>query len=290
MTRFLKKLFLFGLLFILLNILYLGILILTDWNFSKRIEAISLNEPSYEFVVLGNSLAMDAIDCEVLESKENGAYNLSIGGSSIRTNYIQLEEYLKLCKEKPETVILGLGSYLNDFNRGDINPIVAYTMEDRNYSYDDLLPMFKFRWLCIELIKKVISKDHRNFELIQGQLRIDRVVADKSKLPDPLPDLEIARFNNSKYLEKIAQMCDQNQIKLVVLELPGFKKTRNKSSIGPYVLFNNKYPNSLLFNFNNFKSASALDPKKDWLGNSHLNVNGAKKFTTQIVPYLDSQL
>ena len=59
-------------------------------------------DKQFEIIVIGNSLAMDGINTEMLGK----AYNLSIGGATLNTNKRQLEEYLESCQKKPKKVIL----------------------------------------------------------------------------------------------------------------------------------------------------------------------------------------
>lgn len=265
----------------MLNALYLCACIFWDWSFSKRIEALTLSSPTYQYIILGNSLAMDGIDPEILASNSKSAYNLAIGGSSLKTNLIQLEDYLKIAKENPKVVILALGSYINDFQRQEINPVVEFTMEGHHYGLKDL-PMIKFRWLVYELIKKVIDPDHRNAKLYQGQLRIGRTVNDDSKYASPLNALPINDYINSEYIKKIADRCRASNIHLVLIEMPGFKRTQNQTDIGPHkISLDDKAP-IYLYNLNNIEFASKFDSEKDWLGNSHLNEFGAVKFTTYL--------
>ncbi|MEX0778796.1 MAG: hypothetical protein WD491_00675 [Balneolales bacterium] len=286
MKTFVIKVFVFTFIILVLNVFYLLLVGTLDWNFSKRIEAITFENPSYEYIVLGNSLAMDGIDTELLSSGENEAYNLSMGGTSLRANHIQLQEYLEIASAKPKIVILGLGSYLNDFQSETLNTIIGFTMDDYTYSLDDL-PMIKFRWLRTELLKKVISSDHRNAKIIQGQLRIGRVVADHTEYVYPHPKFALSDYQASSNLKKIAALCREKGIKLIVVEMPGFKNTQNNSSVGPYKLLveGNFYVD--LYNLNNYEFNSYIDPETDWLGDSHFNMVGAKKFTRKLKAVLE---
>ncbi len=55
--------------FLLINFLYLIIIVSTDWDFRKRIEALKLGNPVYELLVLGNSFPEYGIDNELLTRK-----------------------------------------------------------------------------------------------------------------------------------------------------------------------------------------------------------------------------
>ena len=281
MQKFIKKIILFSVFFIVLNALYLYACIVWDWSFAKRVEALTMESPKYENIILGNSLAMDGMDSEVMSVHGEFTYNLSIGGASLKTNFIQLKEYLKIAGKNPKTVILGLGSYMNDFQREEIIPVVDFTMEGNHYGLKDL-PMIKFRWIVFELIKKVIDPDHRNAKLNQGQLRIGRIVEDDTDYRNPLPLLPLKNYTDAEYLKKIAHLCRTYDIRLILIEMPGFKRTRNQTSIGPHKLSLDGDTTIDLYNLNNIHFAAILDAKRDWLGNSHLNKYGAAKFTQEM--------
>lgn len=257
-----------------------------DWNFSKRLEAISLENPVYENIVLGNSLAMDGIDSRRLSLDSSSTYNLAIGGASLKTNYIQLEEYIDIAFKKPKRVILAVGSYRSGFFKNmSIQPMVEFTMSDYSYKLSDL-PMMKFKWLFIELLKKIISSEHRNAKIVQGQLRISRTVADKTSLGEPFQNIPFLKYQNSNYIKQMAELCKKNEIELILIEMPGFRNTRNNKAIGPFDVHYNQSLNVKLFNFNGSDIDIILDPNKDWLGGSHLNETGAKKFTEYISQYI----
>jgi len=257
-----------------------------DWNFSKRIEALNLENPVYENIILGNSLPMDGINSRLLSIDPNSTYNLAIGGASLKDNYIQLQEYLEFSLKKPERVLLGIGSYREGFfinNR--INPVIQFTKSDYNYKLTDL-PMFKFKWMFIELLKKIISSEHRNAETVQGQLRITKTVADNTKKDAITKDIPFSEYQKSYFIKQMALLCNQNNIELILIEMPGFRNTRNYNSIGPYEIHYNQSVKVKLYNFNGPDIDAILDPNKVWLGGSHLNKNGAEKFTEYINNYI----
>ncbi len=280
MILFIKKTILFLFLFIASNFIYLIILQKTDWNYKKRIDALTLDAPDNDIIVIGNSLAMDGIDTELLSQNGYQSYNLSLGGSSLRTNYIQLNEYLTLYEKKPKCVILGLGSYLNDFEKETIHPIVEYTQKDREVSFRDL-PMLKFRWLFKELLKKLVSKAHREASLKYGQLRFKKQVPDNTAL-DHNNDFPIDRYKSAPFIYDIIDLCSDYDIELIIVEMPGLKKTRHKKRFN-CMLLDEVNNNGLLLDYNNFSDCEIFDDQKDWIGDSHLNAYGAKKMTTRLL-------
>lgn len=279
MKRFLIKLTVFGLGLLILNLLYFLLIFYTDWDFIKRTESLNLSNPTFDLLVLGNSLAMDGIDTEYLSEQGISSYNMAIGGSSLKTNFIQLEEYLNRYEHKPSYVILGLGSYMNNFERNDIHPIVAYTMEEHQYTLNDL-PFIKFKWLGAELMKKLVSSAHRNATISHGQLKFKKAKTDKTT-SNPTLQLNLDKYRSAKWIFEILEVCAAHRIQVFVIEMPGFKKTQNMNTLGPYTLAFNEN-NYRLYNFNSKKFCRIFDDSKDWIGNNHLNEVGAEKFTKQL--------
>lgn len=286
MKRFLYNAAVFSAIFIIINVFYLTILVLTDWGFKKRIETLNLNNPDFELVVLGNSSAWDGIDTKLLSSSGIKSYNLAIGGSSIKTNYIQLNEYLTKYDKTPNYVILGLGSYMGSFEGETIHPIVEFTMSSYNYTINDL-PIVKFRWLATDIMKKVISSVHRNARLSYGQLKFKKKIPDKTSHVDRI--FNINYFQDSYYTGEIAKLCNNYGIELIIIEMPGYRNTQNDSEIGPTIInFKNGF-RAKLYNFNSKDFCEIFNSDEDWIGNSHLNEFGANKFTKEIIEVIFDQ-
>lgn len=290
MYKFLLKILFFALAILLCNALYLWVVIKTDYNFIKRIETLNFNNPTYDVLVLGNSLAFDGIDAALLTENGYDSYNMAIAGSSIYTNKLQLEEYLSMYKHKPKYIIFGLGSYINNIDNENsiIHPVVDYTRKDKIYTFDDI-PMLKFKWIFIDLLKRLVSKQHREADLVRGQLKFSKQVADQSKIDSskvfPYEEYKFDPDNPNNF-SSIINICSNNGIKLIIVEMPGFKRVRHKKSFESLVL-DKTHNNAILLDYNNFESAEIFDSQTDWIGNSHLNEYGAKKLTKRLIQDLN---
>lgn len=285
MKRYVFKVILFAFLFLIVNYIYLELVKKYDWNFSKSVEISDFQNQDFECIVLGNSLALDGIDTNFLMRNGIKSYNFALGGTGLKSNYIQLKEYLNVNK-KPKIILLGLDSSLKNYKSININesvhPVIDYCYNERNLKIDNL-PMIKFKWLAAENFKKLISKDHRDAKLVHGQLKIKRSVPDNSKYKDEVnKTVSIEDYKGAKYLFKIDSICKRNNIKLLNIEMPGFKKTQNEIPIGPNFI-KDSVNSLILYNLNNKELCKNLfDHNKDWLGNSHLNEYGARKLTNHI--------
>ena len=78
-------------------------------------------------------------------------------------------------------------------------------------------------------------------------------------------------------LKLIIDLCEKENIKLLILEMPGYKKDRHKF-IKKVIHLDDKQ-NVFVVDYNYFEFCELFDDHKDWIGNSHLNQYGAQKFT-----------
>lgn len=284
MKNFIIKSFIFtcffACFFVLINIIYIVIIASTDFNFIKRFEALKFDNPDFELLVLGASLPQDGIDTELLTLSGIKSYNTTIDGSTIRTDYVQLKEYLTKYAKRPKVVLLGVNSFLDPLKDEGIHPIVEVTMKDYQFRLKDA-PVLKFKWLGFEFLKKIVSKKHRNAKLSYGQLKFQKTNPDNTTYSDKYINIKI--FESSHWIGEIAKLCNQYGIDLIILEMPGFKETQNLSKPGPFKLSFNNGCSANLYNFNSRLFCKIFNPDKDWIGNSHLNEFGAKKFTEELI-------
>ncbi|MBN2165347.1 MAG: hypothetical protein JW717_03625 [Marinilabiliaceae bacterium] len=269
--------------FIGVNVLYVTLVMMSEFGVKKRIEFLKFKNPDYELIVIGASTTLDGIDAGYLTSKGIKSYNTAIGGSTVKTNYIQLLEYIEKCSVMPKYVLLGLNSgMVKSFDDSGVHPIVEVTMKGHKYSLNDV-PILKFRWLGFEFFKKIISKSHREVTMELGQLKFRKTIADKTNYANK--HLNVDEFSNSLWIAKIAELCIENNIQLMVVEMPGYKVSQNNSDTGPYSL-KFKSGNVKLLNLNSQSFCKIFIDDKDWIGNSHLNIYGAEKLTARLYEYV----
>jgi hypothetical protein len=284
MKKLLLKALYFGLFFLLFSVVVNGVFLLliarTDWDFVKRLESLRWEDPRYEVLILGTSLAEYGIDTEFITSGGIASYNLAVVGSSIKTNYVQLEEYLTLYPYKPKYVILAMNSYLEEFNQEGIQPVIEFTMKGHRYGMKDV-PISKFNWAGMELLKKLIKPHYRKMKVAMGQKRNTSSVYDHSGFQELY--LNIDKYESAKWLGEIARLCDEYGVTLLVVEIPGVKETQNLSDVGPYLLHFGNGHSAALYNFNAQDFCTDLEIEEDWGGLSHFNWQGARKFTEALI-------
>lgn len=286
MKAFLLKALYFGLYFLLFSVIVNGIFLLliakTDWDFIKRLESLRWEDPQYDVLILGTSLSEYGVDAELMTSKGIPTFNLSMVGSSNKTNYVQIEEYLSRYPYKPKYVILAVNAYLEEFDQEGIQPVVEFTMKGHRYGFKDV-PISKFNWAGTELLKKLVNRHYRTLEVTLGQKRNNTADYDHSEYQDSY--LNIDKYEGSKWLGEIARICDEYGVTFIAVEIPGFKETQNLSEVGPILLHFSNGHSAYLYNFNEQDFCTDLGIEEDWCGLSHLNRNGARKFTEALLEW-----
>lgn len=282
MTQFLRKCGWFLVLLVVLNVLYLALLLCFSPGFKKVYDIAFLKNQKYDLLVLGNSMALDGIDAAYLTKSGIKSYNFAVAGDHVSTSLMLLETYLQN-NPKPKMVLIGLSSSIGNSYLNKVpftNPEVEFFYHPSLIANITKPPLFSFQWLFVDFLKIIISKDHRNAQLIQGQWKTKKVIADGSHFnPTNLPKLSY----NDPYLAQIVALCEAKGIQVILTELPGSASNRNAL---PYTytatLVNGK--TTVIYNLNNNDTASKiLDPSKDWLAADHLNEYGAEKITTYLL-------
>jgi hypothetical protein len=292
MKRFFCFVFCLVLGFVVANLIFLWALPKIDWNFEKAQEAFNFKNESFEVLVLGNSTALDGINTEMLSRFFGPTYNFSIGGASLETNYIQLSKYLRE-NHKPSKVLVFLSScHLNYNKEQEVNPIIDhyYTESNRFLSLADI-PLFKFRWLFIEDFKLLLSEEHRNAKIVNGQLRLAKTVPDDTMADEVsvLKCLTVDTYSSRGYhfLDMISELCSTNKIEMIAFEMPCWQKYQNncKDLVVEYG------EERQIYNLNRADMcASVLSPQGDWLSENHLNFSGSNKLTTYVIGILKSDV
>ena len=132
------------------------------------------------------------------------------------------------------------------------------------------------------MLKIIISKEHRNAELVRGQWKTKKIIADNSIFKDKVHPKTV--YTN-QYLLKIIEKCESLGIKVVLIELPGSNSNRNSLPFEYSVEIGNN--NQTVYNLNNYEiSSTIINSSADWLAPDHLNENGAKKVTNYLLEHV----
>lgn len=275
--KYFKKCTLALLLFVVVNVIALAVLWAINPVVNKVYESSHFKNKHFDLLVFGNSMAMDALDCEYLSHKGIDSYNFATAGSHMSSSLIQLKEYLKN-NQKPHTIIIGLPSATGKSLLNPVpypNPLIDFFYTPTFESCALNPPPVNLRWLYVEMLKIVVSKDHRNSRIIKGQWKSPKTIADGSAFKDNKTEFH---YETESFQQFIA-ICKSQGIPVILIELPGSNENRNSF---PY-----RYDVDLadhsqlkLYNLNNYEvSKNIIDPKTDWLAHDHLNQKGGEKLT-----------
>lgn len=272
----------------MINAIFFLIIAVTDWDWKKRFESLRFDNPDFELLVLGSSLAQYDFDTEFLTSEGIKSYNFALVGNTVRASYIQLQEYLTRYSQKPDYVIFACNSYLEILDGDKIQDVVKYTMKGNRYGIGDF-PLLKFtNWFGGEVLKKILSKKHRQTIVSYGQVKREKSTPDFSSYEENYLDISV--FQSSHWISEIVKLCNQEGIEIIIVEVPAITKAQNLSEIGPYTIgFENGYTAKLI-NLNSQDFCSFIDPAKDWVGDSHFNPGGALKFTKELLGVLREEV
>lgn len=278
MSKFIKKCFLFLGIIVGLNGVYLLLLLKFSPGFNKIYNVSKFQNKDYELIALGNSMALDGIDAGYLNEKGIKAYNMAVAGNHISTTLMMFESYLKNNKA-PKTVLIGLSSAVG---RSYLNP-VAYSNPEVDFFYKPSLwnniknpPLLNFQWLAVDMFKILISKEHREASMVEGQWRTQKVIPDYSVFNSA--NSKKVDYSNSD-LSKLINICKERNITVVLVEMTGSNASRNEI---PFIYEVQLADNSknIVYNLNNVIIGSKIiNGQTDWLSKDHLNVFGAKQQT-----------
>jgi glutaredoxin-related protein len=279
MKRFLIKIFIISSSFIGINIVFFYFIKFTNLEFRKAEDISKFKGKDYTCIIIGNSLALDGFDTKFLTEKGISSYNFAVGGATLLTSLLQLERYLQF-NSPPKVVLLGLRTRFlnNNLDSKVINPVIGYFYQDQGLTLESL-PVVQFKWLATTAAKNLVSSEHRNAEMVFGQYRITRAVPDESKPKVQEDPLDYQTISSSMDLQRLTELSNKYKFEIVIFEMPLFRNLRNNRPEFDVIEIQGFAPIPVINVNRNEVVEGLFEPKTDWLGNSHLNVKGGRKFT-----------
>ena len=256
----------------------------------------AINERKYDTIILGNSRLYRGINPELLDSD---CYNFAFDNDSFLECYYKLK-YLETIEKLPERVILGVDYFEFSF----VSAGMQSTYDDFfNKEYDDILANCsslsfggeksnfdtqinkKLNILFISnyynaisyLYNRYIKKDKRVSYISElGQYCI--YPQPKAKAGDFLTrSSEIMNEQKNAY-DKIILFCKENDIKIIQLMLPLRDIELNCYTLETKEKFDNLFITNVYAKYISYASESDFTIS-DFMDDTHLNLNGADKFT-----------
>jgi len=297
MKKFLIQILLFSFTFFLFEkVFYVSLYVSPKLEIDKRLEYIINGNMNKDLIVLGSSRgARNIIASQIEDSLNISSYNLSYPGSDIEFHKFLLQSLIKY-NEKPKIVLLVVD------DNAELLP-----SESINFRFDRLYPLAKYNYINNEMIerskKSFLSKffilariNKRNFDIREKHFSALDTLKDCGSMPisfqrenrefvfnneKPSYDLDDELSVKIMAFNKFQDLCISNNIKLIIVYPPNFKKHN--------ILFENRieklsYPkvSSIIHD-----TANQVYKNKDYYyDEGHLKTNGAIIFTNDIIRQL----
>ncbi len=258
-----------------------------------------LPENSVDVVFIGSSHQFCSISPEILyDDYKIESFMLATSAQTVPMSYYAAMEAIEL--QKPEMIVFEVSYCANDFRT--VTPEMSHCFfdgmpecearrlaiedlieEEDRMNYYCLLNPYHSRW------KELTEKDYAitqftdrggmYFDVVAGNTAID-VIPPEEKEPIPV-EME-------KYLDKLVELCEENQVKLVMYAVPFNTlyeseyetamlnmRQRMFNYIGDYA----KERDIPYYNLFYELQSLGLDNQTDWMDRQHLNCNGQEKMT-----------
>ncbi len=295
MKGFLKKLGLFALVFILLNML-LGALLTRvyqwypetkhDWIFSKK-------DMHYDYAFLGSSRTLFMADINTIDQHTGlQGINLGVDGSGMADNFLTL--YLFLRKNQVDAVFfqvdpLSLSSDSSFSDPFKEQSFIPYLNDCEVYTTSKALVKTRWFWRVFPWSRFVefnsvyeipnlllrMAIHHRNFETQKGYIPLTGIMHAE---PDYPVKVKQCTRQDQEFLEKIGLLCHQYRVPLIVYTAPFFnyEKYFRCPEFSPYIQsIAAKYAAS----YYDFSGAGRYNQLSFFEDYTHMNQEGTAAFS-----------
>ncbi len=290
MNIFLKRLAIFLMLFISLSAVMLFV--------NKSISEDNwLGDVSSKTVIaLGDS----NMECAINDQIYYSAINKAASSDSYFYSYLKLRDLIKI-SEKPDTVLLAFAPH-NIFDNGWLTDSKHIGSKMKIYyplmEYEDFAYMYSINpHAFIAAVPAMISGAVSNlFQYATGKnispnfgsfLSLDRNILDKVRellsKGEPLPFFEMPEtfdisVSEQLFLQKIISLCQDNNIKLYLINTPKREEILNYSKYGVEEFY--RYYDANLKDIDFLDMSKLQLPEADYGDFVHLNTEGSTEFST----------
>lgn len=301
--KVLASLLIVCLLFKLMDFLFIPVMF-DHWANHDR----KMNESKIDTIVLGDSLGMYCFQPEIYNEKMKAkSYNASSAGQTTMDSFFLLKDYIKSMPKLKRVIMLSDYYVFRDDQAFDvfwINNIVLNRIKsvplkaeylyktnsvDNYYKFIFKKDLYELNYKSVvKNVKTKTSKEYLHYETSpqDGAFYYDNgYICIYSENSHTNPEVSMVPFNNNtsyKYLEMLMDLCQNNGIEVIVAQSP--ITSNEMSSLYYYDVYHKKIENICkrygvdFWDFNRYDFESALDPKKDYKDNVHLNYYGSCKF------------
>jgi hypothetical protein len=291
----------FFLMFFIPSFFYLNEMFRKQWDnanniVNRRQEYIALPEDSMNTVVLGSSGLYAAVNPTILQNEADiYSYNLSAKFNFIPIRYHQLKD---ISKERPIKLLITDCSNLH-LTKEEIEPTIANKSSSYKYGFN-FIDDFSDKKEYINDVKfhfpDVVVTDywfpffvhHTNWHKINSKklegLSVNNILGFNmlSKTEAIIPEESEDDYNVSpisqEYLEKIVELCKENNTYLFLIQTPRKSYKRSLENELKKVLGTENY---VFVDYSDPKRMDemGIDFEKDFFDTGHLNIYGSEKFS-----------
>lgn len=240
MKSFLSHSIIFVLILVALNYPISSFIANHFYTYNKQTWILEQKEKRYDYVALGSSRIFNMFDAGTFNAY-SGYTGLNIGtsGSNYAENYIVFSEFIK--NNKISTLILNLDEFSLNASKSFSYPFHDFEFlplfnQYRSVFYDYLPEWKYYLWKVLPVAKyceynsKYTLKRPLNFSLNQTlgtQLESENTGKTGSLQAKLRLDINSISPLDEKYLNAIVNLCQKNQIKLVLITMPIYNDSLN---------------------------------------------------------------
>lgn len=267
--------------------------------------------PVPDVLIIGDSLVSDALNPRVFESEYHvRAHNLGIYHATPFELFFLMEKYLKTHPVRPEHLIIGvhpvffssppsIGRYtpviMNDF----ISVARMGFYSEEGMSAPVFLKSLRERYLMKHLLNQICHKPYQPTREIQsvfnGHLEFYNTLPDKQWETGSFDDPNEFKINavQLKYFESLIELMKQNQINVVLVNIPVWPEIMKRMRDRPEFLHFRAMLKDLMDKYvikivNLDYSLESPDISREWfLNQEHFNHKGSVWFTHEVCSRLN---
>ena len=253
-----------------------------------------------EILLLGDSRTkMDLLAYELSDD----TYNLSLGGGTPIEMYYTVKNYINH-HPNPKAIFIAFGPmhyqesecylsrneyfhYFDNDTIDDVNRVIRENggkdFSNESFAYKNRLPSVYFK----QVVKSILKPRTQENQIIYNKAKENKgqmFGANKSVTEVMAPETKYDQFISASYLDyymrKLIELCIEKDIPIYIEQAPmgnpGYKELVDKGYIDDY----QKYMDELESSYNiSINRNIPIYPENDFQDGSHLNEDGARKFT-----------
>lgn len=286
-----------------------------EWNATNTIvDFYKQDKETIDVMYLGASGVYTGVSpFEIYQEDGITGYSLSTPGQKIWSSYYLIKEALKT--QKPKMIFLESGEIFNsakneqELNKRNVIDTMKFgknkleMINDEIYGFSNwqklgcVFPILRYhgRWDKIDQndARKLVCRGENTYKgyLLESRIkklagRNKKIKSEKEELNENFDEIKTSDVSEDakKYIQKILEICNQNEIKLVLLKIPEPTYWSVEKSASVY-----KYAEEINVQYIdlNYDENINIDWDKDTQDEgNHLNIYGAEKVGKYIATYL----